>query len=158
MVSEYVDDEEISDDRFTHLAELACLGVEADTSLIALIKGDQQVFKAAYNLPEPWASWGETPLSHSIGVHVVELNKLLVIEDTLRHPLVHNCPIIADLSVYAYMGYPIHGTEGRAIGSVCIIQNSVRHWTAQQKRFLTLTGQLVDQEIERVGVDTFINS
>ena len=49
-------------DRLTRLATRL---VKAPVALVSLVDTDRQVFVSAVGLDEPWASQGQTPLSHS---------------------------------------------------------------------------------------------
>ncbi len=131
------------------LAELACISVGADVGLISVVTKDRHIFKATFGLGEPWASWGETPLSHSICLHTVEMNTMLVIDDMLNHPLVSAHPTIKDMGILSYIGHPIRDTNGQALGAVCALGYSARQWQQAHKKSLRLIAQMVDQEVLR---------
>ena len=108
--------------RFDRFVELICAAIETPVSIISLVGPDRQFFKAARGLPEPWASLRETPLSHSFCQHVVAMERTLIVEDAILHPLVANNLAICDLGVIAYLGEPIRRDTGAIVGAVCAIE------------------------------------
>ena len=135
---------------FDRLAELACRAVSADAGLITLIGEGRQFFLAHFGLGEPWASWRETPLSHSFCCHVAEMDRPLVVDASNLHPLVQRNPAVTDLGVAAYLGLPIHAADGAPVGAVCAIQHRPRQWSEADKTALRLIAQLVDAQIRHV--------
>ncbi|MCL6647750.1 MAG: GAF domain-containing protein [Chloroflexi bacterium] len=130
------------------LTALAARLLTAPVALVSLVAADRQFFKSAYGLPEPWASWRQTPLSHSFCQHVVARGQALLIGDARQHPLVHDNLAIVDLQVIAYLGVPLQA-EGQPIGAFCVIDHQPRRWSADDYRLLEQVGLLVTLEIER---------
>jgi hypothetical protein len=85
------------DETFTRLNRLAVELLGVPVSLVSLVGEDRQVFAGQAGLPEPWASYRETPLSHLFSEHVVDRDEPLVIEDARTHPLVSGNPVVRDL-------------------------------------------------------------
>ena len=125
------------DSDFDNLTQLASAILDAPVSLVSIIdyENDRQKFKSQTGLSEPWASRGETPLSHSFCQHVVSQNLPLVVADARQHPLVQSNQAINDLGVIAYLGIPVHTPDGKPIGALCAISGDSRAWSAadQQK-------------------------
>ena len=136
---------------FDRLVELACRALDADTALITLIGNGRQFFKADYGLGEPWATWRETPVSHSFCVHVAEMGAPLLVEDSLSHPLVSRNPAIEDLGVYAYLGHPVRDSDGRSVGAICVIQGARRAWSRNDAAQMRIFAELVSLEIARAA-------
>ncbi|MEP7190507.1 MAG: PAS domain S-box protein, partial [Roseiflexaceae bacterium] len=84
------------------------------------------------HLAEPWASWRETPLSHSFCQHVVDSSQPLIIADAREHPLVSDNLAIPDLGVIAYAGIPLTTADGFTIGSLCAIDHIPRDWSQDE--------------------------
>jgi hypothetical protein len=53
------------DDAFARLNRIAVELLGVPVSLVSLVAEDRQFFAGQVGLPEPWASFRETPLSHS---------------------------------------------------------------------------------------------
>lgn len=123
-------DEEM--DRFTRLIT-TIIGVPV--ALISIIDKDQsrQFFARSHGLDEPWASWQQTPLTHSICQHVVANGKLLSVKDARIDPLFHENLAIRDLNVVSYLGVPISLPAGTNVGVLCAIDYRPRDWTQNDK-------------------------
>ena len=81
-----------AEEAFDRLARLAARLLHTPVALVSLVDENRQFFKSCFGLPEPWASWRETPLSHSFCQHVVTSNEPLVISDARIHPPVGHQP------------------------------------------------------------------
>ena len=124
------------DDAFARLNRLAVELLGVPVSLVSLVDEDRQFFAGQVGLPEPWASFRETPLSHSFCQHVVNSGEALVIDDARSDPLVSDNLAIRDLGVAAYAGMPLRMRDGNVLGSFCAIDASPRHWSERDLRIL----------------------
>ncbi len=118
------------DEAFDRLARLAARLLSAPVALVSLVDEDRQFFKSCIGLGEPWSTLRETPLSHSFCQHAVAARAPFVVEDARTHPLVSDNLAIGDLGVVAYAGIPLMGSEGHVIGTLCVIDDEPRQWTA----------------------------
>ena len=124
------------DDAFARLNRIAVELLGVPVSLVSLVDEDRQFFAGQVGLPEPWASFRETPLSHSFCQHVVNSGEPLVIDDARSDPLVSDNLAIRDLGVAAYAGIPLRMRDGNVLGSFCAIDASPRHWSERDLRIL----------------------
>jgi GAF domain-containing protein len=131
-------------DRFTRLAAHL---LKTRTALLSLVDADRQFFKSAQGLDEPLASKRETPLSHSICKHVVELGTGLVIPDGRVHPTVRDSPAVHDNYFVAYAGMPVFASDGQILGTLCVIDNRPREWTEADLAALRDLAACVTEEI-----------
>jgi len=111
----------------TLLAE--CTGVPVSLVSIVQRDNDRQFFAAAHGLPRPWSDWRQTPLSHSFCKHVASSGTPLVVNNALKTPLVRDNLAVNALGAVAYLGVPIHWTDGTPIGAVCVIDGQERQWS-----------------------------
>lgn len=132
-------------DRYTALAAKM---LNTPVALVSLVDSDRQIFKSRRGLGEPWATSGETPLSHSFCQHAVTSRAPLVISDAREHPLVRDNLAVPDLGVIAYAGAPIITRDGHALGTLCVIDHVPRHWTPDQIEMLCDLAAAVATEIE----------
>lgn len=137
-----------ADEAFDRLARLTSQLLNAPVALVSLVGEDRQRFRGCVGLPEPWASWRETPLSHSFCQHTVTTGEPLVIEDARTHPIVQDNLAIRDLGVVAYAGIPLMTGEGHVLGSFCAIDHQPRQWTAEQLDWLRSLAASAMTEIE----------
>lgn len=136
------------EEAFDRLARLASRLLNAPVALVSLIDADRQFFKACLGLPEPWASWRQTPLSHSFCQHVAGSGEPLVIDDAREHPLVRDNLAIPDLGVVAYLGIPLITSDGQALGSFCVIDSQPRQWSPAEVGLLKDLTASVMTEVE----------
>ena len=115
---------------FDRLTRLAARTLGAPIALVSLVDDHRQFFKSTYGLPEPWSSQRETPLSQSFCQHVVASGSPLLVTDARRDPRVRDNPAIATLNVIAYLGVPLTTTNGRTLGSFCVISPWPTNWSA----------------------------
>ncbi len=106
-----------------------CAGVPVALVSIVQPDNDRQFFAAAHGLPRPWSDRRQTPLSHSFCKHVASSGTALVVNNALKTPLVRDNLAVSVLGVMAYLGVPIHWTDGTPIGALCAIDAQERQWT-----------------------------
>lgn len=138
------------DAQFGHLTELVRMMLGAPVAIVSIVDEHRQVFAGHCGLPEPWASLGETPITHSFCQHVVERGEVLSVSDANAEPLVRHNLAIEDLGVIAYLGVPIHLPGGELIGALAAIDTQPRLWTDHDRKLLESVAVIVDKEI-RVG-------
>jgi serine phosphatase RsbU (regulator of sigma subunit) len=118
------------------LTRLATRVIGVPVALVSLVTDDRQVFVGAHGLPEPWASRGQTGLSHSFCRLVIEDDAPLVIEDARDDPRTADNLAIDDIGVIAYAGTPLRDPQGRVLGSVCAIDDRPHRWTDDELALL----------------------
>ena len=131
-------------DRLTRLATRL---VKAPVALVSLVDVDRQVFVSAVGLDEPWASRGQTPLSHSFCQYVVTDQAPLVITDARADGRLCGNLAIPDLKVIAYAGFPLRSPEGQVLGSFCAIDGRPRTWTDDEVEILQDLAANAESEI-----------
>ena len=116
-------------DRFTRLASHM---LRARTALLSLVDENRQFFKSATGLAEPWAGRRETPLTHSICKHVVEMGTGLVVPDGRVHPVLAGSPAVDECGFVAYTGMPVFAGDGHILGTLCVMDDRPREWTSSE--------------------------
>src|SRR5262245_28839231 len=111
---------------FDRLGAVAAKILKSPIALVTLVDDSRQFFKSCRGLPEPWATWRTTPLSHSFCQHVLATNKPLIIRDARKEPLFANNLAIRDLNFIAYLGIPLVLATGEVIGSFCVVDHQPR--------------------------------
>jgi diguanylate cyclase (GGDEF)-like protein len=136
------------DVQLERLNKLATELLGVPVSLVSLVDEDRQFFPGEVGLSEPWASFGETPLSHSFCKHVVEHDAPLVIEDARADPLVEKNLAVRDLGVIAYAGVPLRLSDGEVLGSFCAIDGKPHRWSDHDLEVLADLAELARGLIE----------
>ena len=132
-------------EQFDLLTEHVRVALDVPVAIISIVDEDRQVFAGHSGLPEPWATRGETPMSHSFCQHVVERAEPLVVTDANVHKLVSRNHAIADLGVIAYLGVPIPPPSGELVGALAAIDTKPRAWTEREQRTLETLAAVVER-------------
>ena len=120
-------------------------------AIISIVDEDRQVFAGHCGLPEPWASEGETPMTHSFCQHVVEANDVLIVHDANAHELVRENHAIGDLGVVAYLGVPVTLPSGEVAGALAAIDTEPHDWSDWEIDCLHSLARVVEREIAVVA-------
>jgi len=137
------------DERFDGLARVAARALHAPMALVSLVDKDRQFFKSCIGLTkEPWASQRGTPLSHSFCKHAVAQRRPLIVDDAREDPTLRDNEAIRDLDVIAYAGIPLIGSDGHALGTLCVIDDRPRHWRGEETALLQEIANAVVAQIE----------
>ncbi len=114
---------------FDRLARLAAKLLHAPIALVNFIDEEHQHFTGCFGLEEPWAStrqmpadWGFCPIALSSG-------KPVLLSDVRTLPRFRNDPAVDNLGIVAYAGIPLIDEDGRALGTLCVIDFRPRYWT-----------------------------
>ena len=132
-------------DRLTSLA-VSTLGIPV--ALVSIVEHDRQVFPSRCVLSGPLVGVKETPISHSICAHVVRLDTPLIINDTREHPLTLDNPVVTEVGVLAYAGFPLINELGRPFGAFCAIDYEPHVWSATDVEILRMLALQVTSEIQ----------
>lgn len=108
---------------------------------------DRQVFIAAVGLPEPLATDRETSLSRSFCRIVKATNEPLIVTDAREDDRVRGNPVIEELGLIAYLGFPLRSSSGDPLGSVCVIDTAPRTWTALETDHVRSVAEAINTQI-----------
>lgn len=133
---------------FDRLGALAAKVLNSPVALVTLVDDKRQFFKSCRGLPEPWATWRDTPLSHSFCQHVLATHAPLIINDARLDSRFSKNLAIRDLGVIAYLGIPLVLNTGDVLGSFCVIDGRARVWTGEDVEILSTLTASVMTEIE----------
>ncbi len=111
--------------------------LRAPVAQVSLVDHERHVSACAIGLPEPWASRGELPLSHSFCRHAITRRAPLVVEDARLHPDLRHNPAIHELGVVAYLGIPLMTEDDVVLGTLCVVDGEPRPWTREQLELMT---------------------
>ncbi len=133
--------EEKSYDELVKLAAEIC---EAPYSVITLIDGDRQWFKAKNGMEGK-----ENSRRASFCGHTILLNELLEVPNALEDERFHNNPdVLGGLGIRFYAGAPLHTHDGYNLGSLCVFDSQVRALSNEQKSALKVLAKQVVKQME----------
>lgn len=133
---------------FQRLVELAAELADAPAGLLTIVEDREQVFMAHCGLPEELAEAGRTPIEVSLCQYAVARGRPLIIDDLSGDPAWRDHPAIRELGVRSYAGIPVVTGEGHAVGTLCVLDQVVRHWTDEVLSKLALLADIVSDELE----------
>jgi len=135
------------EEAFDRLTRLATEVLRVPGAMVSLVDGDRQFFKSSVGLPEPWASFRQTPLTHSFCKHAVAAGEPFVVADAREDPLVRDNLGIPELGIIAYAGVPLTSTEGFTLGAFCVMDVRPRVWRKEDIEVLRSLAASVMTEI-----------
>ena len=152
---------QLGDPEFDRLTEMASNLLDVPTCLISLVTAESQNFKGACGLPVAIEGIRSTPLSHSFCKHTVISGQILNVEDALLDPRVLKNPIIQDVGLRAYLGFPLINQSGRILGAFCLIDYEPRKWTEAEidhaRNFAALAINLIESSIRQSRTDAALD-
>ncbi len=137
-----------AEEAFDRLTRLASRLLGAPISTVTLVDSDRQFYVSCAGVPEPLATTRGTPLEFSFCKHTVVLGRPLIVPDIRAHPSMRDNPAIEQFGVAAYAGIPLLTADGHALGTLCVMDYVVRHWTEDDVSNLTDLAASVSTEIE----------
>lgn len=110
------------------LAGRELLGLEAPPFAMVNFVTDKEYLGGLY-VPEGEVQLGrQVPLDHGYCPHVVVRKKALVLDDVCDYPRFAGNPVVDKLGIRTYLGAPLIDNDGKALGTVCIIDSQPRPW------------------------------
>ena len=81
---------------------------------------------------------------YTIGHMVFEINKTLVIDDALSHPLVGKSGAVEHMGIMAYLGTPFH-LNGVPIGGISAVYQHAHRWENEDVKVIEVAAQALSQ-------------
>ncbi|MBC7399921.1 MAG: GAF domain-containing sensor histidine kinase [Mucilaginibacter sp.] len=130
---------------FDDLTDLASSICETPVALISLIDGDRQWFKAHTGV-----DIRETPRDISFCSHAIaSYDDIMVIQDTRADERFADNPLVTgETKVTFYAGVPLVTEDGHALGTLCVVDQTIRILTDQQKSSLKILAKQVMDKLE----------
>ena len=147
LVSREVD--EILDSLTSQAAQALGLPV----SVVSIVLDSAQYFLASHGLQGWLADTRGTPIDWAFCKHAVENKDVFVVEDAPNHPMVGLNPLVTHHGVRCYLGAPLVTSRGNALGTVCVIGNEARRFTAQDQETLRTFADRAVAYIEQRAAD-----
>jgi len=137
------------EEAFDRLTRLAARLLGTPSALLSLVDGSRQFFKSIHGAPPALAGVTETPLSYSICARVVASGRPLVVPDLAADPELASHPLVTQVGVRAYAGYPVVAAGGQVLGSFCVCDTRPHAWGAAELAALADLAALAAEEAER---------
>jgi diguanylate cyclase (GGDEF)-like protein len=132
------------EDAFERVATLIQLVFGVDTSIVSMIDGHRQWYKAARGSMD-----GQVPIEESFCRYTVESDAPLVVPDaTLDERFKDNQHVTGDAHVRFYAGVPLRTPDGVNIGTLCAIDSKPRDFSSRDTEVLQGLASIVMSELE----------
>lgn len=137
-------------ERFDRIARMAKRIFGVSTALITLIDSDRQWFLSALDLEIK-----ETSRDVSFCGHAILGDDVLTVPDTTLDHRFSDNPFVKDApNVRFYAGCPISVSNGSKLGTICLIDQSPRNFSDEDKALLADLAHMVEQEIAAIQLAT----
>jgi len=130
--------------KFDRIVDMASRLLDAPISLISLVDGKRQWFKARIGFDIP-----ETPRSIAFCAHAIETQEVMIVEDATQDPRFAENPLVTGSpEIRFYAGAPLTTDDGYRLGTLCVIDRVARTITADQQTLLRDLAAVVVDELE----------
>ncbi len=135
------------EERFDRVTRMACRLFGVPIALVSLIDANRQWFKSRQGLAA-----AQTSREISFCAHAILSDEPLIVEDALKDVRFFDNPLVTEgPGIRFYAGYPLAGTDGRKIGTLCIISNEPRRLSPDDKVVLRTLAMMVECELGEVN-------
>lgn len=123
------------EDDLNDLAEIASLLCNTPVSLISIVDGKRQWFKAKKGI-----DFTETDRKLSFCQYTLDKpEEVLVVNDALKDDRFKHNDLVTDApNIRFYAGAPLETPDGNVLGTICVIDNQPREITDDQKKALQI--------------------
>ena len=132
---------EVEFDDIVRLASALC---NCPIAAISLVDAERQWFKARIGLPA-----AETSRDVAFCAHAILDVKVMQVNDATSDTRFHDNPLVTgELGIRFYAGFPLVGSGGMPIGTLCVIDKTPREMSEAQLESLRSLGRLAVTQLE----------
>ncbi len=131
------------EERFDRFTRIAAALFDVPVVLVCLIDANRQWFKSRHGVDVE-----ETPRDLAFCAHAILGSDVLHVPDALADDRFADNPLVTGPPhLRFYAGVPLHIGNGHRAGTLCVIDQSVRQFSADQLQLLQDLGKLVEREL-----------
>jgi len=132
------------DPAFDRVTRLASKLLDVPISLVSLVDENRQWFKSKVGLEA-----GQTPREDAFCAYTIMEDDSLVVPDATNDARFSRNPLVlSDPNIRFYAGVPIRGTQGLAIGTLCVIDSKPKTLKPEELDVLHDLASIVTKEIQ----------
>ena len=129
---------------FDKITSLVKTIFDVPIAAVSLIDRDRLWFKSIQGL-----GVSEAPRKIAFCDHTIRVSECFRVEDTARHPLFHDNPLVTEPPhIRSYIGAPLITPDGYGIGALCAMDYRPRTFTDAQAQMLVNFADLVMNQLE----------
>lgn len=129
---------------FNDLAQLSAFICGTPMSMVSLIDGERQWFKAKVGIEHR-----QTPREHAFCQYAMRASDVYEVADaTIDERFLHNPLVTGDPHIRFYAGAPLLTPEGQPLGTLCALDTVPRHLTTDQRDALRVLARQVMAHLE----------
>lgn len=141
----------IPEERFDRITRLAKRIFNVPIALISLIDEDRQWFLSSIGLDIK-----ETPRDISFCAHAILDDKFFSVPDTMLDSRFNDNPMVTGSpNIRFYAAYPISAHNGSKLGTICLLDNTPRDFSEEDKQLLNDLVRMVEKEISASYLASF---
>lgn len=129
------------------LAQRAAARLDTPRALVSIVLDEAQSFAASHGVSGWMSEASGTPLEYSYCQHAVRSRDMLAIDDARTDPRVADSPMVQE-GVLSYLGVPLTSSRGHVVGTLCVLGDSPRTFSDEDRRALRDLGDEAMRLIE----------
>ena len=132
------------EEAFERITKLMTLVLKTDSSIVSLIDGHRQWYKAAQG-----AALSEVPVADSFCRITIQGDDPVVVPDATQDPRFSDHPhVTGGMNVRSYIGVPLKTADGHNIGTLCAFGLKPREFSDDQAQILKELAKVTINELE----------
>ncbi|MGA9378977.1 MAG: GAF domain-containing sensor histidine kinase [Phormidium sp.] len=144
---------------FDEATQTAAHFLDAPICILGIMDKDRQIFKSAVGLSRlglmnQLAASRQLLRSESFCDHVVESQRVLVINDAATDPVFAKGLLVQHYGIHAYLGVPLLTRSGHCLGTLAVMDKIARNFSSKDIEFLELMARWMMSEFERSRLET----
>jgi signal transduction histidine kinase len=139
---------------FEEAVQMAAQFTGAPIAILSIMEPEQETVRSAIGLNRlgtmnALARERSLPMEDSFGVHVIDSQQVLAIEDTTAHPAFSHSLFTQQYGVRAYLGVPMFSPDGLTVGVLAVLFQTEQCFSQEMVEYLVLTARLAMSEHDR---------
>ncbi len=137
----------VAEEPFDRLARLAATTLRAPFAFVTVVDEQRSFWKSCIGVDATEPAERQNPVQESFCQYVVGSGSELVVGDAASDPRTCDNPSIASMGIAAWAGFPLRSPDGHVLGSFCVVDTTVRTWTADEVEILRSLADAATGEI-----------